>query len=303
MAAASREVAAQARRQHGLITREQASAAGVSRSGWYRMIDRGQLELLHPAVARIGGAPATDRQAVLAGVLACGPDALASHTAAAVVWGVELDRWRVEVTLARRSGGRAVAGVAIHRPADLVDLAPVRRDHIPVTNPLRLLVDLGASRPVADVERALDQLVVRGTVTMPAVRAALARHARPGRSGVVALRTVVDRWALGDERPDSEPEAEVARWLAGAGVGEPVPHHRVGRYEVDLAWPDLRVALEVDGWEVHGRRDAFEADRLRDLHLQALGWSVLHVSGRSVRRRSPAVLAWVSEVVQRRAVA
>lgn len=303
VAEAGRELAGRARRQHGLVTREQAIAAGVSRATWYRMLDRGQLELLHPGVARIGGAPGSDLQAVLAGVLACGPQALASHSAGALVWGVGLRSWEVEVIAPRDGRGRLVDGVVIHRPTDRLDLAAVMRRGIPVTNPLRLLIDLGAVRPEEDVEAALDHFVVRGTVTVAAVRRTLARHARPGRAGAGALRAVLDRWALGAGRPDSGGEAEIARWLAGVGGGTPVLHHRVDRYEVDFAWPELRVALEVDGWDVHGRREAFEDDRLRDLHLQALGWLVLHVSGRSVARRSPSVLRWVEAVLRRRSAA
>lgn len=285
------------------MTREQAIAAGVSRSRWYRLLERGQFELLHPGVARIGGAPVSDAQRILAAVLACGPGSLASHSAAAFVWGIPLDRWVVEVTAPRHGRGRSLAGTVIHRPTDRVDLAPSWRHGIPVTNPLRLLVDLGASRPEGDVEAALDQLVVRGTVTVAAVRAALARHATRGRGGAGALRAVLDRWALGAHRPDSGSEAGAARWLAGAGMGEPVFHHRVDRYELDFAWPDRLVALEVDGWDVHGRREAFEADRLRDLHLQALGWLVLHVSARSVERRAPGVLQWVGAVLRQRPAA
>lgn len=71
----------------------------------------------------------------------------------------------------------------------------------------------------------------------------------------------------------------------------------------DFAWPDLLVALEVDGWEAHGQREAFEQDRLRDLRLHSLGWLVLHVSARSVRRRSPAVLDRVAAVLERRRAA
>jgi hypothetical protein len=267
------------------------------------MVDRGQLELVHPGVARVAGAPATDHQSILAAVLSCGPQAMASHSSAALLWGVVLDGWSVEVTLIQRRGGRDRRGVTVHRPTDLLDLSAVRRSGVPVTNPLRLLVDLGASRPEEQLEEVLDQLLVRGTVTIAGARAALARHSRPGRSGAGALRSVLDRWALGAQRPDSGKEAEAARWLAGAGVGEPVFHHRVGRYELDFAWPDLLVALELDGWESHGGREAFEYDRLRDLHLQSLGWLVMHVSALSVKRRVPAVLAQVGEVLRRRAAA
>lgn len=278
MGEAERRVAAVARRQHGLITKAQATEMGMSKSAWYRALDRGRFEALYTNVARTAGTPHGVEQAILASVLACGPGMLASHTAAAHLWGVELRRWTLEVTAPHRDRRPNPPGVVVHRPRDLVDLRLTRRAGIPVTSPIRLLVDLGGAVSEAELEHAIDQLVVAGTVSVSAVRAGLVRHARPGRTGIGPLRAVLDRWALADERPDSEAEAAMARLLSSAGLPDPVCHHRIGRYEVDFAWPDLRVALEVDGWRVHGRRDAFEADRRRDLHLQSLGWRLLHVS-------------------------
>lgn len=302
MADVDRAIGQVARRQHGLLTREQALEVGLSRATWYRQLDRGRLQLVHPGVARIAGSLVTAEQRILAAVLACGAGALASHSSAALLWGVELADWEVEV-ISRRPGRPSLVGVTVHRPRDVLGLRPVRRSGIPVADPLRLILDLGAVRPESDVEATLDKLVVRGVITVAGARAVLARHGRRGRSGTAALRSVLDRWAFGAGRPDSTAEAEAARWLATAGAGAPAVHHRVERYELDFAWPELAVAVEVDGWEVHGRREAFEDDRLRDLRLHALGWTVLHVTARSVERRTPAVLDHVAAVLRARSVA
>ncbi len=89
----------------------------------------------------------------------------------------------------------------------------------------------------------------------------------------------------------------MARLLDAAGVPTPACHLPIGPYEVDFAWPEALVALEVDGWAVHGRREAFEADRRRDLHLQALGWRVLHVSAAAALRGSLVTARHVAEVL------
>ncbi|MPY92845.1 MAG: hypothetical protein GEV08_07170 [Acidimicrobiia bacterium] len=108
------------------------------------------------------------------------------------------------MTTTKRSRGAHPEGVVVHHPIDLVGLTPVRREGVPVANPRRTLVDLGASYSGAAVEAALETLVVSRLVTVAGARAALARHARPGRSGAGVLRRVLDDWALADSVPDSE---------------------------------------------------------------------------------------------------
>ncbi|MGZ8733935.1 MAG: endonuclease domain-containing protein, partial [Acidimicrobiia bacterium] len=63
------------------------------------------------------------------------------------------------------------------------------------------------------------------------------------------------------------------------GCPEPVIEHRLrlGRkkYRVDLAYPAAMVAIEIDGWEWHHTRAAFDGDRARANDLVAAGWTVL----------------------------
>lgn len=68
----------------------------------------------------------------------------------------------------------------------------------------------------------------------------------------------------------------------------PVPQFAVrvdGRFvaRVDLAWPDLRVAVEYDGvW--HAEPGRFARDRRRLNRLQAAGWRVVFVTAEDLRR-------------------
>jgi very-short-patch-repair endonuclease len=45
-------------------------------------------------------------------------------------------------------------------------------------------------------------------------------------------------------------------------------------YRLDLAWPQLRIALEYDGHAVHAGHE--EHDEARDADLRARGWIVVH---------------------------
>jgi hypothetical protein len=81
-----RELGALARRQLGLVHRDEIRTIGYSDQDLWRMRDSGFVEPLRPAVFRLGGAPLSRRQTVFAAVLDGGNDAAASHATAAALW-------------------------------------------------------------------------------------------------------------------------------------------------------------------------------------------------------------------------
>jgi len=72
---------------------------------------------------------------------------------------------------------------------------------------------------------------------------------------------------------------------------------RVGSYEVDFLWRDFALIVETDGFEHHGSRAAFERDRDRDAHLQALGYRVVRFTWRQVTREPERVAATLSRLI------
>ena len=65
---------------------------------------------------------------------------------------------------------------------------------------------------------------------------------------------------------------------------------RIHGYEVDLLWRDARLALEIDGFDAHSGRIAFERDRLKMATLNANGVRVMPVTGRQIRDDPEGVL-------------
>lgn len=55
-----------------------------------------------------------------------------------------------------------------------------------------------------------------------------------------------------------------------------VMEHPVGKYSIDFAWVDLKLAIEIDG-EQHDTPEAQEHDRIRDEFLASKGWKVKRI--------------------------
>jgi very-short-patch-repair endonuclease len=273
-----------ARTQHGLITSGQARALGMSARVWARAVTLGDLELVHPNVALLPGATLDHAARIHAATLSLGPGALASHRSAGHLWGAEVPTDVVDVIVDNRAPRQRRAGVVIHRPRDLNDLRPLLRQNIPTTNPLRVLLDIGAVDPKLTVA-CLEHFVSEGLISIAAARNARARHARRGRTGLRALDDAIDTWALGERPPDSVLEPRVARFLAENGFHGFVFHPVVDGIELDFGHLELRIDLEFDGWATHRARAQFERDRERDLRLVASGWRVVRLTWLRFTRR------------------
>ena len=287
-----------ARGHHGLITLD---ASGLSRSAWYRAIDSGTIEQVHPFVARLPGTPRTPEQRIAAAVLAIGGGAVASHRSATRLCGAARpDTDPVDlITIDCRRDDR-LDGVVIHATRDLKHLRPQRRHGIACTNILRALVDLGAVDPEG-VGDAVGHALATKLADLRALEATVADHAGKGRRGVVALRNAIDAWSIDAKPADSTLEAAMARLIRRYRLPPVRFHPVIEGWEVDFHVLGSPVILECDGWVFHGLdRTTFERDRIRDAELTAAGWiivrftyrSITSTPGRTARRIQNAVARW-----------
>jgi very-short-patch-repair endonuclease len=163
------------------------------------------------------------------------------------------------------------------------------RNGVPVTQPARSLVDLGAVATEQQVDDALTQALVRRLVTVDGVRRALDAVARKGRAGVGPLRESLN---YRDPRhPDGQLEPRMQRLLRRHGLPPAAfQHEALPRTRVDFAYPARRLAIEVDGYGPHAGRAAFQRDRTRQNRLVAAGWTVLRYTWVDVVKR-PAYVA------------
>ena len=83
--------------------------------------------------------------------------------------------------------------------------------------------------------------------------------------------------------PDSAAQHRLLMLLRDAGLPDPIPQFRVsrgGRFlaRVDFAFPQQRVAVEVDGFRWHSDPHTFRSDRRRANRLVEAGWIVLRTT-------------------------
>jgi very-short-patch-repair endonuclease len=225
---------------------------------------------------------------------------MASHRSALLLWGVpRSDDDPVDVTLPARTRRSRLRGVMIHRPRDLVDLAPTRRHNVRTSKLLRALCDLGAVDP-AGVHPAVGYVVTNGVASPAALRWALESHARRGRPGMRALRGALDDWLFDGTALDSELERRMKRLAKRFRLPPMVFHAVIDGYEVDFLIEGTPIVLECDSWEFHDkRRHKFERDRRRRVDLTAAGWVVVPFTWRMLTRHPQWVATRVVEAVRR----
>ena len=305
-------------RQHGILTLDQLREAGLTRQMVRHRVRKGRLTRLHRGVYRVGP-PLSERADEMAAVLACGPRAVLSHRSAAALWELFPSPGRgrspasmpVEVSVFRSDRGVAAPGILAHRVTTLGPEDQTTRQGIPVTTPTRTLLDLAslaarrpgsANRdplpPVAcrDVERAVATAEREGLASLASLRAHLA--ASPRWPGSVLLREILDRDG-GPAFTRSEAERRILEMVRSAHLPPPRTNVRVGRYEVDVLWKTVGLAIEVDGYAFHASRDRFEGDRIRDAELAAQGILVIRVTWRQIRDEPMAVLGRVARALGR----
>jgi predicted transcriptional regulator of viral defense system len=261
-------------RQRGVVSVAQLRALGAGRSAITRRVQAGQLHRLFPGVYAVGHATLAREGRRLAAVLACGPGAVLSHRSAASQWGLlRTDQTRIDVTALR--GRHGAPGIRLHRSRSLDAQDTTNHEGIPITSVSRTLLDLAATVRSTELERALAQAERLRVYDHRAITDVMARC--NGHRGTAILARATTREAKWTR---NEWEAAFLELIRKASLPEPqtndafdAPDH--GHCEPDYHWPTHRVIVETDGWETHGTRAAFRADRAKDAALTASGYRVL----------------------------
>lgn len=274
-----RGIAELARRQYGLVSRGQLLHQGWTKEEIDWRVRAGRMHRVHDGVYAVGHKVMPRQGLWMAAVLASGPEALLSHQTAAALWGIRgYSGGVIHVIVPHKS----TSTKRIRRHFSLVP-ADERAEHerIPVTSAHRTIFDLAASEDADSVVAMIKEAEYLNRWDRLSLPDLLERY--PGKRGSRNIR-----FAL--ERLEEEPAGRRRSWLEERFAPFLRRHHLplprfndwilLGpkRYQVDCHWPDLRQIGELDGWEGHSTRSAFQDDRARDRALRVAGYSVIRLT-------------------------
>jgi very-short-patch-repair endonuclease len=231
----------------------------------------------------------------MAAALACGAGCAVSHRSAARVWRLlpANDDAEIDVTVPATSR-RSRPGLRIHRSAGLLPQDVRHLRGLPVTAPWRTLVDLAGVAQPRELELATHEAVARRLVNPRRLAADLDRYR--GRRGLGGLKDLLES---DEPRTLTRSQAE-ERFLALVRAGDlPAPevNVRIHGYEVDFFWREQGLVVEIDGFQFHSSRAAFERDRRRDAELQSHGLRVLRITWRRLVDAPYATLTYLVRVL------
>jgi predicted transcriptional regulator of viral defense system len=270
---------------------------GYSRVGVKRLVDSGRLHRIHRGVYAVGHTDLSSHGECLATVLAVGPGALLSYYSAGWLWGIWKGSPRpIHVTAFVPRHHPPPRNAVRHRARNLVDEDRAILDGVPVTSIARTLLDLAWKLRGDQLRRALAQAEDLGLFDLDAIHAVIERNR--GHHGAKRLRHALAIY----ERPiftRSEFERRFVDHLVASGLPRPATGWNEIGYELDVYWPELRFGVELDAYETHGTRDAFERDHDRDLAFALAGIETIRVSERQFRREPDQIVAQVATLLAR----
>ena len=276
--------------QHGVFRLDQLWALGLTAAAAHKRSASGRLHRIHRTVYSLVPKKLLKREGLyMAAVLACGAGAVLSHRSAAVLH--ELRDWgytRIEVTVPGRSGRRH-DGIKVHRSTTLTEADVTVVNNIPVTTVARTLFDLGEVVTIRQLERSFDQAEIAQSLDLRAIQDQLARN--PTRPGAMAVRHVLETHYVGSTPTENEFEDTFLALTRSIGLPDPKVQYSVDPGDgerpirVDFAWPDRRIAIEMDGVRTHRTKQAFETDRRRDQRLIAAGWKPIRITWKQLKFR------------------
>ncbi len=282
-------IALLAGRQWGVVSRPQLLASGLGSGAVEHALATGRLRRLHRGVYVVGGGALCLEARWMAAVLACGPSAALSHRDAAAL--SELlrppRRKLIDVTTAHGSRARR-PGIDLHRTRHLPASSVTVVRGIATTTVDRTLLDLAEVAPARHLRRAVDEADRRGRLDRRELARLITRA--NGRHGLAGLRAILDRSGP-PALTRSDLEERFLSLVGAVGLPPPLVNSKLHGLEVDFAWPDRRLVIEVDSYEFHRTRRRFETDRARDRRLTVAGHRVVRITEEALEHEPHAVEA------------
>lgn len=289
-----------AERQHGLLRRHQALELGVSNGELKTKVKTRRLVPLHPGVYHLDSVMPTWRTEVLAAVFAAGPDALASHRTAGVLYGLDAVYGKViEVTVPFNEEPEP-SGVIVHRTRRANPLTVV--DGIACTSIEKTLMDLGPIIGERNLYKATRSAIHMNLTSADKLDLSIGLFGGRGVTGTRLARTVFHR--VRDDESGSVAEIDLAWVIEDAPIPRPVQQLRIPVSSTenaypDFAWQDRMRIVEADGFGAHGTPEQLENDLRRQNRLMEMGWEIRRFTATEIREEPDRVRNEIVRFVNR----
>jgi hypothetical protein len=277
-----REIARLADAQHGVVHVDDLHALGLSRQAISRRVAAGRLRRLYRGVFSFGHACLSPQGEWLAAVFAVGRErSWLSGAAAATLQKVWRGRPAEQIEiLTTGDGARASPTLKVVRTrhVDRRDVTVI--DRIPVVTLPRLLVELSATLTAEQLANVIHEAAYRSLFDAGATRAAAQRAT--GRQHLDVLHRALELYEQGSAGTRSKREDRIVRAVLASPeipkplIGAPLTINGT-RIEVDLLFPDAKLAVEIDG-PGHRRPRTQREDQLRDALLRAIHYDILRLT-------------------------
>lgn len=276
---------------HWVASTDQLQQLGVSRSALEHARRTGVVIPAGRGVVAVKGVALSFEGRALAAQLTAGREAFVSGPSAGVLYGLrEMPRERIEITIkqTRRVGlperCRLVRASWIDEQRDVV----VRDDGIRVATPLRTLFGLAAQFNQHRFERAAEDVWHKGLVTPHEAADFLESIRRSGRTGVRRMNTWLECTTARPRPSQSGLELDFVALIERVGLPTPRRQHPLvlpsgELIHLDVAWPDVRLAVEPGHSWWHGGDLRQRRDQARDRGCGALGWLVVRYDEAATR--------------------
>jgi hypothetical protein len=279
--------------QHGVVSHVQLRIGLGLPEGQIRYrLEVGRLHRIEQCAYAVGRRSVTTKGRWLACVFTCGAGARLGYRSAAALWGIApYSGPLIDVIAPRRRRSRR--NLVVHT-ARLDPLDVTIEDAIPVTTVARTLIDLSAIADVRRIERALTRAEKLELFDLRSIEAACARAY--GHRGLKNLNQALSLY-VPDGATRSDFEGDLVHLCRDYDLPQPLINSIVEGYEVDAWWPGTRLIIELDSWEHHRDRAAFERDRIRDAKLVQAGYIVVRVTWRRLHDQPEEVASLIHQHV------
>lgn len=269
---------------------------GYSQTAVHREVSAGRLHRLYRGVFAVGHTNLSLHGHCLAAVLACGPNALLSHVSAAWLWNLtKTSPLPASVSTPLHRGRRAE--IRLHEARSLAAEDRALREGIPVTSLPRTLLDLAATVRFEWLEKMVERSEDLELFDLRAVEDLLERTV--GHHGHGRLRKAIALYKP-SSFTRSTLEKRFLELCLEAGLPQPRTNYVLHGFELSCYWPEFCFVVELDVFETHGTRAAFERDRKRQEDLLLHGIAMTRVTGPRLEREPEEVMRRVGRLLEQR---